>query len=656
MKNVLVADDNAIVRRHLRGLLERDACLVQEAADGVEVMEHVKTEAWDALFLDLQMPRLDGFGVLRELTRLGIKLPVVLITSSESSAEIVTAYKLGAKDYLLKPFREDQVRRAMQLVAGLDYTTVHRTGCDVALLDPDESSAMSLRAVLPANDVLDHAETVQGVPDALLRKHQLVLVGAWEQGPKERADEAEALGDLVSQRDPDAALVRLLAPGEALPDVTVFHAAVPRNDEAQLKGVVQAVRSGAVVSSGRRLRALRYAGSPELAHLYWWTLQRSARTALEKLYATGTGAVVVDLSLAPENPAARQELEQTLGQEAEARMFKLRFSSGVEHVTRIAPALVTSQATVAVDAEALVRGPTRVAEPTPAPPAAPTLVGAPVIPGYEVGELLGEGGMSRVFRATQRSLRRQVGVKMMRRELLQEQALEERFTAEGIALAALRHPNIVSVLDVGRTDDGQLYMIMEYVDGGDLRQLLEREGRLPVAECLTLGAQLLSGLAEAHGSGIIHRDIKPSNVLVAALKDGSRIMKLVDFGIAKLVQPRSGAAATRHGVVVGTPGYMAPEQLLGMEVSAASDLYAFGIVLFEMLTGRRPFVARDEFELAQLTMLTPAPRLRELLDQPGPAGLDELIAALLAKNPKDRPQSAADVKARLVALAADRAA
>jgi serine/threonine-protein kinase len=298
--------------------------------------------------------------------------------------------------------------------------------------------------------------------------------------------------------------------------------------------------------------------------------------------------------------------------------------------------------------DVLMQGPATKVAPVAAMP--PHLAPAPglIIPGFELAHMVGEGGMSRVYRATQKSLRRQVCIKVMREEFAKDSSLAERFHDEGIALAALRHPNIVSVLDVGRTDDGQLYMVMEYVDGGDLRALLAKVERVSVRETVTLISQLLGGLAEAHASGIIHRDLKPSNVLLTTLKDGSTLLKLVDFGIAKLLQGlRLGPVATRQGTVVGTPGYMAPEQLLGLEVVAATDLYAVGVILFELLTGRRPFIARDEVELAQLTMMTPVPRLRQVVGDGVPLALDELIVSLLAKNPKERPQSAAEVRVRL---------
>jgi CheY-like chemotaxis protein/tRNA A-37 threonylcarbamoyl transferase component Bud32 len=700
MKNVLVVDDNAIVRRHLKGLLERDGCVVCEAADGQQALELVETRAFDVMFLDLGMPTLDGAGVLAALGERKKVIPTVLITSSESSAEIVRAFKLGAKDYLLKPFREPQIRRAMHQATGLDYTTIQRTRSDVAVVDRDEGLAQILRTQVGDSDAVDHAEEAERVPEVVGRPHQLVLIGSLEASGGDDEDAAEALADLAAQHDPTAALVRLLPDAQAqLPEVTVFHAAALRTDQAAVKRVLRAVRSGAALTSGRLVRALHYDGPLELNHLYWWTLRHSVEAALQRLIAGGSKATL-DLSLAPDDQAQLGGLVEWALEFAESRMLELSVVRDPEaklaarpgppsrsttrtlpiptpvpppEATRVQPAVLASSLaartrppppvlapppplrppTVSAGPEApLIASPFE-DEPAPVAVASAPREGPPAmrIPGFELGPLLGEGGMSRVFLATQKSLRRQVCVKVMRDEVASDPVLAQRFHDEGVALATLRHPNIVSVLDVGRTEDGQLFMVMEYVDGGDLRAFAALQERVPVGKTVELVSQLLSGLGEAHGHGIIHRDLKPSNVLLATLKDQTTLVKLVDFGIAKLLEGiHRHPGQTRHGTVVGTPGYMAPEQLLGMDVSFATDLYAVGIILFELVTGRRPFVARDEFELAQLTMMTPVPHLQAFLGPQAPEGLDHLLTSLLAKNPKDRPQSASQVRAALLAI------
>jgi CheY-like chemotaxis protein/tRNA A-37 threonylcarbamoyl transferase component Bud32 len=659
MKNVLVVDDNPVVRRHMRGLLERDGCAVCEAFDGEQALAALGARTFDVMFLDLQMPRLDGIGVLLAVKERKLKIPIVLITSSDSSSEILNAFKLGAKDYLLKPFREPQVRRALQQATGLDFNTLHRSKSDVALIDRDEDLAQALRDAIATTDGLDHVDDMPSVPDCAARPHQLVFVGALPGiSPEAQADEAEALGDIISQRDPHAALVRLLPDETAeLPDVTVFHAGVSRRDQGRILQVVRAVRAGAALSGDRKVRALHYDGPAEFKSLYWWTLRHSLESELTRMLAL-SAQCTLDLSLTPDDQAQIDELVDWARAFGEARMVALAIvrepvlppppiDTRVE--TRASPALVEAarQVMLSADLEATSVRAVGAAAPQPVAVSAPPTPSGLVIPGLEIGERIGEGGMSVVYKATQKSLRRTVCVKLLRDELAQDPALADRFHDEGIALAALRHPNIVSVLDVGRTDDGKLYMVMEYVDGGDLRALLKREERVSVSRAVELVLQLLGGLAEAHGNNIIHRDLKPSNVLVSTLKDGTSLVKLVDFGIAKLVEGMKRGGQTRVGTVVGTPGYMAPEQLLGMEVTFATDLYAVGIMLFELISGRRPFVARDEFELAQLTMMTPVPSLQDLVGEPVPAAIDAAVRALLAKNPRDRPQTATEVRALL---------
>jgi CheY-like chemotaxis protein/tRNA A-37 threonylcarbamoyl transferase component Bud32 len=666
MKNVLVVDDNPVVRRHMRGLLERDGCAVVEVNDGEQALAALAARTYDVMFLDLQMPKLDGIGVLLAVKERKLKIPIVLITSSDSSSEILNAFKLGAKDYLLKPFREPQVRRALQQATGLDFSTIHRSKSDVALVDRDEDLAQALRDAIATTDGLDHVDAMTAVPECAARPHQLVFVGVLPGVSAEaQADEAEALGDIVSQRDPHAALVRLLPDDVTeVPDVTVFHAGVSRRDQGRILQVVRAVRAGAALSGDRKVRALHYDGPPEFKNLYWWTLRHSVESELTRMLAL-SAQCTLDLSLTPDDQEKIDELVDWANAFGEARMSALAIVRepvappppiDTRVATRAAPGVVEAarQIMQSADLEATSLRPSvlKVELPPPAPAmqavTAPASPSGLLIPGLEIGERIGEGGMSVVYKATQKSLRRTVCVKLLRDEFAHDAALADRFHDEGIALATLRHPNIVSVLDVGRSDDGTLFMVMEYVEGGDLRALLKREEHLGVARSIDLVLQLLGGLAEAHGHNIIHRDLKPSNVLLTTLKDGSSLLKLVDFGIAKLVEGMKRGGQTRIGTVVGTPGYMAPEQLLGMEVTFATDLYAVGIILFELISGRRPFVARDEFELAQLTMMTPVPSLKDVVSEPVPAAVDAAIRALLAKNPKDRPQSATEVRSMLL--------
>jgi len=530
-------------------------------------------------------------------------------------------------------------------------------------LDHDEGLAQDLRTI--ATDEVHHVLTTPEAVDCMRRPHQLVFIGGLDARNGSRDAEAEALADLVVQHAPGVFLVRLLPPGKALPELTVFHMGVHRNDEAAIKRVWRAVRSGGAMAAGRQVRALHYDGPPELEYAYWWTLRNSLETAFTILAARGS-EVTLDLSLSPENEPQLADIVDWALDYAERNLIELAIVREPVPPGGLPPAVGATR--VRVQGVPATRGepPRSDAEPMRELSSPAALVGLPSsfeddeeavaresieIPGFELGALIGQGGMSRVYRATQKSLGRAVCIKVMREEIARDPTLAERFRDEGVALAALRHPNIVSVLDVGKSRDGRLYMVMEYVDGKDLRALASSTQRLPVARTIELMAQLLSGLSEAHAHGIIHRDLKPSNVLVTALRDETPLIKLVDFGIAKLLEGVSRhPGQTRFGTIIGTPGYMAPEQLLGMEVSCATDLYAVGVILFELLTGHRPHVARDEFEFAQATMTTPAPHLREVLGTQVPEGLDQLVTALLAKSPKARPQSASEVRTALLAV------
>src|SRR5712691_5128679 len=200
---------------------------------------------------------------------------------------------------------------------------------------------------------------------------------------------------------------------------------------------------------------------------------------------------------------------------------------------------------------------------------------------YELEELVGTGGMSSVFKARDRMLDRKVALKILHEHHLDDDEYVERFRREARAVAQLSHPNIVTVIDRGQAD-GRQFIVFEYVDGENLKQLVEREGRLPVRKALELGIEVGRALAFAHENGLVHRDVKPQNVLL-----GNGEVKVTDFGIARSVDVKSGLTET--GTVLGTSEYIAPEQASGQHVDALSDVYSLGIVLYELLAGAPPY-------------------------------------------------------------------
>jgi serine/threonine-protein kinase len=261
-------------------------------------------------------------------------------------------------------------------------------------------------------------------------------------------------------------------------------------------------------------------------------------------------------------------------------------------------------------------------------------------------EPLGEGGMAIVFKGEDRFRPGAFSaVKLLRPEVHRDAELVRRFLREGDVLTRLSHPSLVEIFSFG-TCGTWPYLVMELLPGGSLKAC---RGEAPAALARRL-IPVCGALAVAHGAGVVHRDLKPSNVFLTKKKDGSTQVKVMDFGLARLLQVGPGQASA------GSAGYLAPEQMLGMQATFASDLYSVGVILFELLAGRRPFVAKDNLELMQLTMMMPVPLLKEVLGPEAPEPLNKLLASLLAKNPKDRPLGASVVRAELLALAPSSAA
>ena len=276
---------------------------------------------------------------------------------------------------------------------------------------------------------------------------------------------------------------------------------------------------------------------------------------------------------------------------------------------------------------------------------------------YKIIELLGEGGMGAVFVAEHLALHKNVALKIIRPEFAGVPEIAARFAREAMATAKLDHPHVASALDYGKLPDGAAYLVIQLVRGQPLRCLLEKHS-LPWPSACNIVSQIADALAGAHAEGIVHRDLKPDNVLLELRDDGRYLVKVVDFGIARVAaDPGSTAAApgdglTRMGMVMGTPGYMSPEQALGEPVDHRTDLYALGVVLWECIAGRPLFMAESLTEvIAKQLAEAPSP-LAALTGQAVPALLDDLILQLLARTPSARPESAAQIRETLRKLAA----
>jgi Tol biopolymer transport system component len=275
---------------------------------------------------------------------------------------------------------------------------------------------------------------------------------------------------------------------------------------------------------------------------------------------------------------------------------------------------------------------------------------------YSVTAKLGEGGMGEVYRATDPKLGREVAIKVLPASLANDAKALARFEAEARAVAALSHPNILAIFDLGR-DGETLYAVTELLEGRTLRERIEADGACGLRETLELGAQIARGLAAAHDKGIVHRDVKPANLLLG--HDGR--VKILDFGLAKQAekldsQGHIAAAATlgpgtEPGTVLGTVGYMAPEQVRGEPADARSDIFALGVVLYEMATGERAFAGETGAETMTAILRQEPPQLG-LPDSPIPPALERVIRHCLEKNPRLRFRSAEDLAFALESLVA----
>jgi eukaryotic-like serine/threonine-protein kinase len=266
---------------------------------------------------------------------------------------------------------------------------------------------------------------------------------------------------------------------------------------------------------------------------------------------------------------------------------------------------------------------------------------------YEIVSLLGAGGMGEVYRARDSRLKREVAIKVLPRELSLDADRMRRFEQEALATAALNHPNILAVFDIG-TSEGSPYVVSELLEGETLRERL-RSGSIATRKALDYALQIAHGLAAAHEKGIIHRDLKPENLFVT--KDGR--VKILDFGLAKLTQAEPGAGshtsiptvthgATEAGVVMGTAGYMSPEQVRGMVLDPRSDIFSFGAILYEMLSGKRAFHGDTPADTMSSILKEDPPELNETNRNVSPA-LERIVQHCLEKNPESRFHSASDI-------------
>ncbi|MCC6391130.1 MAG: serine/threonine protein kinase [Bryobacterales bacterium] len=267
-----------------------------------------------------------------------------------------------------------------------------------------------------------------------------------------------------------------------------------------------------------------------------------------------------------------------------------------------------------------------------------TLTAGRRIGNFRILRKLGEGGMGAVYHAVDEMVDRDVAIKSLLPEIAHQPGTLERFRTEAVALAKLNHTNVATLYSFLLEGD-QYFMVIEYVNGRSLEDIIRQRGRLPLDTAVSIAVHVLDGLKHAHAMGILHRDIKPANILISEAGE----VKVTDFGIARFV---NSDRMTRAGRIVGTIEYMAPERILGHEADARSDIYSVGALLFEMLTGRIPFQSENEFELLKKQLDMPPPSLAAC-GITVPEGIERIVQTALAKQTQQRFESAAAMRAQL---------
>ncbi len=265
---------------------------------------------------------------------------------------------------------------------------------------------------------------------------------------------------------------------------------------------------------------------------------------------------------------------------------------------------------------------------------------------FEILEKIGSGGMGSVYKAFQSEMNRMVGVKILHSKLTNRKDITSRFRREARAMSHLTHPNTVKVFLYGELDDGSLYIVMEYLEGKNLNQLVRRQGPLALERAISILLQVCGALEEAHDRGIIHRDLKPENIFVTTSGRIQDFAKVLDFGLAKVTENemRPGSIMlTQEGMVFGTPEFMSPEQAEGKPLDGRSDIYALATILYEALTGKLPFEAKTPMDYIQCHIMNQPIRLSErVVGKTFPRQLDDIIEKALSKEVEDRFQKVGD--------------
>lgn len=279
------------------------------------------------------------------------------------------------------------------------------------------------------------------------------------------------------------------------------------------------------------------------------------------------------------------------------------------------------------------------------------LLGKTIADRYVLEEIIGQGGIGVVYKAKHTLMNRVVAIKMLRSESLRDERNRQRFQQEAQAISSMNHPNIVSVFDFGFTPENHAFLVMDFLDGKDLDTMIQEQGYLTPEEVVPIFTQICDAMTRTHEQNIIHRDLKPGNIIIIKKEGGKPEAKLVDFGMVKFETQsgRQAQALTQPGEVFGSPYYMSPEQCTGMKLDARSDIYSMGVLMYEAVTGRPPFLAANMAEMAQMHLYEKPDPINVVINDPDfPPGMEAIIFKALEKNVNDRQQTTEELKQELL--------
>ncbi len=269
---------------------------------------------------------------------------------------------------------------------------------------------------------------------------------------------------------------------------------------------------------------------------------------------------------------------------------------------------------------------------------------------YRIISKLGEGGMGSVYASEHILLKKNVAIKVLRYDLARKEDVVRRFQNEAIAASRIGHENIIEVTDFGRTPDGSVYFVMEHLNGSALADIIQKSGSIPLRRAIPILLQITKALSAAHSQGIIHRDLKPENIVLIDKPDRKDFVKILDFGISKMLDTSDRAEKlTAMGMIVGTPEYMSPEQAAGMSVDKRTDIYSLGVIIYEMMTGRLPFLADNAIRILMMHQTEKPVRPRDINPEIH-IGMEQIILKCMEKKPEDRFQDMSEITQALIQL------